>query len=153
FFRKNRRLKILSAEKIREADAYTIKHEPIKSQDLMERAAGMCFDWLYAAAPKLFPESISEEKDWVFYIVCGTGNNGGDGLVIARLLQRNGYNAEVVVVHVSDKPSKDFSASLDKLGKAKKTVIDIKKKSDIPDFPDSAIIIDAIFGTGLNRPS
>ena len=146
-------MKILSAEKIREADAYTIKHEPIKSIDLMERAAGLCFDWLYAAAPKLFPDSISEEKDWVFYIVCGTGNNGGDGMVLARLLQRNGYNAEVAVVHISDKPSKDFTASLDKLGKGKKAVIDIKKTKDIPDFPDNAIIIDAIFGTGLNRPS
>lgn len=146
-------MKILSAEKIREADAYTIKHEPVKSIDLMERAAGLCFDWLYAAAPKLFPDSISEEKDWVFYIVCGTGNNGGDGMVLARLLQRNGYNAQVAVVHVSDKPSKDFTASLEKLGKGKKAVIDIKKTADIPNFPDDAIIIDAIFGVGLNRPS
>src|SRR5690606_22415065 len=68
-------------------------------------------------------------------------------------LQRNGYNAEVVVVHISDKPSKDFTASLEKLGKGKKAVIDIKKTADIPDFPDNAIIIDAIFGIGLNRPS
>ena len=146
-------MKILSAEKIREADAYTIKHEPIKSIDLMERAAGKCFDWLYDAAPNLFPATITEEKDWVFYVVCGVGNNGGDGMVIARLLQRNGYNVEVLTVHVSDKPSKDFSASLDKLGKGKKSVVDIKTPKDIPNLPDDAIIIDALFGTGLNRPS
>ena len=146
-------MKILSADKIRKADAYTIKHEPIKSIDLMERAAGKCFDWLYKESPKLFPMSISEEKDWVFYVVCGTGNNGGDGLVIAKMLQRSGYNVEVVVVHISDKPSKDFSTSLDKLGKGKKAVIDVKKDADIPNFPKDAIIIDAIFGTGINRPS
>lgn len=146
-------MKILSAEKIREADAYTIKHEPIKSIDLMERAAGRCFDWLYDAAPNLFPSTITEEKDWVFYVVCGVGNNGGDGMVIARLLQRNGYNVEVLTVHVSDKPSKDFTTSFEKLGKGKKSVVDIKKTADIPNFPDDAIIIDALFGTGLNRPS
>lgn len=145
-------MKILSAEKIREADAYTIKHEPIKSIDLMERAGSLCFDWLYHAAPNLFPESITEEKDWVFYVVCGVGNNGGDGLVIARLLQRNGYNVEVVVVHISDKPSKDFATNIDKLGKGKKSVTHIRKEKDVVDFPDDAIIIDCIFGTGLNRP-
>ena len=145
-------MKILSAEKIREADAYTIKHEPIKSIDLMERAGTLCFDWLYQAAPKLFPKSVTEESDWVFYVVCGVGNNGGDGLVIARLLQRNGYNVEVVVVEISDKPSKDFTANLDKLGKGKKSVTHVHKEKDVTDFPDDAIIIDCIFGTGLDRP-
>ena len=145
-------MKILSAEKIREADAYTIKHEPIKSIDLMERAGTLCFDWLYQAAPKLFPKSVTEESDWVFYVVCGVGNNGGDGLVIARLLQRNGYNVEIIVVEISDKHSKDFSANFDKLGKGKKSVTHILKDKDVIDFPDDAIIIDCIFGTGLDRP-
>lgn len=146
-------MKILSAKKIQEADAYTIKHESIKSIDLMERAAGKCFDWLYDAAPNLFPASITEEKDWVFYVVCGVGNNGGDGMVIARLLQRNGYNVEVLTVHVSDNPSKDFTASFEKLGKGKKSVVDIRTPKDIPNLPNDAIIIDALFGTGLSRPS
>ena len=145
-------MKILSSVQIREADAYTIKHEPIKSIDLMERAGTLCFEWLYNAAPNLFPETITEEKDWVFYVVCGVGNNGGDGLVIARLLQRNGYNAEVVVVEVSEKHSKDFTANYDKLGKGKKSVSHIRKTKDVIDFPDDAVIIDCIFGTGLNRP-
>lgn len=145
-------MKILSAEKIREADAYTIKHEPIKSIDLMERAGTLCFDWLYQAAPNLFPKSVTEESDWVFYVVCGVGNNGGDGMVISRLLQRNGYNVEVVIVEVSDKHSKDFTTNLDKLGKGKKSITHIRKDKDVIDFTDDAIIIDCIFGTGLNRP-
>ncbi len=119
----------------------------------MERAAQLCFDWIYDAAPKLFPDSITEEKDWIFHVVCGTGNNGGDGLVIARLLQRNGYNVEITVVHFSDKTSADFDKNFEKLGKSKKDVNSVKKKSDIPQFPADIIIIDAIFGTGLNRPA
>jgi len=145
-------LKILTAEKLREADAYTIKHEPIKSVDLMERAASTCFNWIYDKAPELFPPSITEEKDFVFYVVCGVGNNGGDGLVIARQLSRNGYQVQVVVVHISNNPSEDFETNLQRLGKDKKNVIDVKKAVDIPTFPNDAVIVDAIFGTGLNRP-
>lgn len=144
-------MKILTADKIREADAYTIKHEPVKSIDLMERAGVKCFEWLYQKAPSLFPASISEEKDWVFYVVCGVGNNGGDGLVIARHLQRNGYNAEVVIVDFSKNKSTDFEKNYERLGKAKKSVIHIRKEEEVIDFPDDAVIVDCIFGTGLNR--
>ncbi|MFN2430265.1 MAG: NAD(P)H-hydrate dehydratase [Cryomorphaceae bacterium] len=145
-------MKILTAEKLREADSYTIKHEPIKSVDLMERAATACFNWIYDQAPNLFPPNITEEKDYIFYVVCGVGNNGGDGLVIARQLSRNGYQVKVVVVHISDSQSKDFKTNFDRLGKDKKNAIDVKSEKDVPEFPDDAVIIDAIFGTGLNRP-
>lgn len=118
----------------------------------MERAATACFNWIYDKAPDLFPPTISEEKDFVFYVVCGVGNNGGDGLVIARQLSRNGYQVQVVVVYISDKPSEDFQTNLQRLGKDKKNVVDVKKAGDIPAFPDDAVIVDAIFGTGLNRP-
>ncbi len=144
-------MKILSATQIREADQYTIKHEPIKSIDLMERAAGKCFDWIYQRAPKLFPSHITEEKDWKFCVVSGVGNNGGDGLAIARMLDRNGYNVNVVIVHASDKPSDDFSKNFDKLGKLKSSTEQLKGKTTSwkPD-PDS-VLIDCIFGTGLSR--
>ena len=69
-------MKILSVEQIREADRYTIENEPIESVDLMERAATKVFEWLY--------RRVSREK--VIRIFCGMGNNGGDGLVVARLL-------------------------------------------------------------------
>jgi len=145
-------VKILSAEQIRKADAYTIKHEPIKSIDLMERAASKCFDWLYGQAPNLFPSHITEEKDWTFYVVSGTGNNGGDGLVIARLLNRIGYNVKVVLVRLSEKGSSDFEKNLSKLGKLGKELVEIRSEDDLMDITDSSVIIDAIFGTGLNRP-
>lgn len=120
----------------------------------MERAANLCFDWIYQRAPVLFPSSISEEKDWLFNVVCGVGNNGGDGLVIARQLLRNGYNVGITIIHISDKPSRDFKTNLDKLGAAaKKGIVHVKKSSDVPDFHPESVIIDAVFGSGINRPA
>ncbi len=147
-------MKILRTAQIKEADAYTIKHTPIKSIDLMERAASACFDWIYEKAPGLFPPHIMGEGEWLFTVVCGPGNNGGDGLAIARMLMRNGYNVEVLIVHYSDKPSKDFETNYEKLGAAaKKQVIHIKKKADIPAIDSGAVLIDALLGSGLNRPA
>ena len=67
-------VKILSVEQIRSLDAYTIQHEPISSIDLMERASRIVFNWL----------SSKYNADTTFSVFCGQGNNGGDGLVIAR---------------------------------------------------------------------
>lgn len=69
-------MKILSVNQIKEADQYTINKEPIASINLMERAAAACVDWIIARY------DISFE----FKIICGLGNNGGDGLAIARML-------------------------------------------------------------------
>jgi NAD(P)H-hydrate epimerase len=73
-------MKIFSAAQIREWDAYTIAHEPITSIDLMERAATMCFDWI--------TNHFKNESEYLVF--CGTGNNGGDGLAIARMLLHAG---------------------------------------------------------------
>src|SRR5438309_1822713 len=91
-------MKILTAQQIREADAYTIEHDKIKSIDLMERAAKACVEWI----TKHFDKSHS------FRIFCGMGNNGGDGLAIARMLHEKGYEVYVYAVRHSDKCSKDF---------------------------------------------
>jgi len=70
-------MKILTSEQIKKADEFTIQNEPIKSIDLMERAAKQCFEWI--------KNKYSTKK--TFAIFCGVGNNGGDGLVIARMLK------------------------------------------------------------------
>ena len=69
-------MKIFSVQQIREWDSFTINHKRIKSIDLMERAADECFDWIVQ----------NFDDDYHFKIFCGRGNNGGDGLAIARLL-------------------------------------------------------------------
>jgi yjeF C-terminal region, hydroxyethylthiazole kinase-related/yjeF N-terminal region len=136
-------MKILIIDKIREADAYTIQNEPILSIDLMERAAKACCSWL---ANRFAP-------DINIRIICGPGNNGGDGLVIARLLALEGYKIDVYYAKLSNQFSADFALNLSRLEKL--TGINLKMLVEgemLPDFHDSDVVIDALFGSGLTRP-
>lgn len=136
-------MKILPVEKIREADAYTIENEPIASIDLMERAARQLYKWVKKRIDKFQPIKI----------FAGPGNNGGDGLVLARLLVDKGYDVQVYFVNFTDKRSDDFATNLKRLKKTKDLRIDyIRNKSEIPELEEEDIVIDAIFGSGLTRP-
>ena len=76
-------VKIFSAAQIRACDAYTIHARPISSIDLMEGAATKCCDWITA----------QYGNDGLYVVLCGTGNNGGDGLAITRMLHSRGCAA------------------------------------------------------------
>ncbi|HRD58778.1 MAG TPA: NAD(P)H-hydrate dehydratase [Ferruginibacter sp.] len=130
-------MKIFSAPQINEWDQFTIASEPITSLGLMERAANACVAWLLHHYPS---------KD--FYIFCGPGNNGGDGLAIARQLHHHNLMVSVFVIP-SAKHSFDFDANLQQLPLA---VSHINSANDFPEIKNNAIIIDALFGTGLNKP-
>lgn len=137
-------LKILPVAKIRDADAYTIAHEPILSIDLMERAAKKCFDWIISNSDKQRPVKI----------ICGTGNNGGDGLAIARMLHYAGYIVEVFVIRFSNSCSDDFSHNFKRLADLPGLVItDIFESDSGIELDEDDLVIDAIFGSGLNRPT
>lgn len=138
-------MKILSAAQIKEADQFTIQHEPIASIDLMERAARACFSWI-----RQFILS-SENRTPSFTIVAGTGNNGGDGLALARMLHDEKWPVQVFLIGNSEKGSPDFKANLSRLN-AKQIQVERLDLSDAPDFEKADFIVDAIFGTGLNRP-
>lgn len=133
-------MKILSADKIRNVDSYTINNEPIPSIDLMERAAKAFTQWFTSHfGPKT---SVC--------IVCGTGNNGGDGLAVGRLLNEKNYKVKIYTIKKSDSASDDFKANEKRLdGLLKPNVI--SNSDEIPGFSANCIIIDAIFGSGLNR--
>jgi ADP-dependent NAD(P)H-hydrate dehydratase / NAD(P)H-hydrate epimerase len=136
-------LKILPVEKIREADAYTIANEPIASIDLMERAARQCYKWIHSKNPK-------EKKINIF---CGTGNNGGDGLVIGRLLARKGYHCEIIIVRFLEKCSEDFQINHRRREEIPEFRIhDIRDGDEFPEINPGDLIIDAIFGSGLSKP-
>ena len=131
---------ILNAEQTRLADAYTIENEPIASIDLMERASASFVEAFYL---NHFP------KDKIA-VVCGTGNNGGDGLAICRILFNKGYQVQPYVVQVDEGGSADFKTNLARL----EPIAQIKIISDaksIPDFSGYNTIIDALFGSGLTR--
>jgi len=131
--------KILTAAQIRDADLFTIASEPIASIDLMERAAEAFVD----EASK-----IIQQKDRVF-IISGIGNNGGDGLAIARLLKEKNFRIEVCLIQLHDKLSTDCQQNLLKLNE----IIYVKHISELPVLTNYDILIDALFGSGLNRPA
>lgn len=135
-------MKILSAEQIRQWDQFTIQQEPIDSVDLMERAAQKCTDWLC----EQYPEATS------FSIFCGKGNNGGDGLAIARQLLERNYFVSVFILEFGHKGTNDFQINLARLHKIPQADIHfIQTEEHFHSFPKRTIIIDAILGSGLNR--
>ena len=135
-------MKILTAQQIKQADEFTIKNEPISSINLMERAATKCVEWL--------KNKYNSEKS--FAIFCGVGNNGGDGLVIARLLAEKKYDVKVFVVEFSKNYSPDFIINLEKLKKTSIELVTLSEKDVHFKIAPDSIIIDAIFGSGLNKP-
>ncbi len=141
-------LKILHAAQIHAADAHTIAHEPIASIDLMERASGVFARW--------FIEKFLDECDHFdcpeIKIFCGPGNNGGDGLAIARLLHENGFTPEVFVLNIGIENSADFQLNLKRLQQINYEIQYISNEADFPEIRKSSFIIDALFGSGLNKP-
>ncbi len=136
-------MKIFSVPQITEADKFTIENEPISSISLMERASEAVF------------ERILKEFniDTEFYIFCGSGNNGGDGLIISRLMSLVGFKATTWYIKSNIKPSADNLFQLKNLEKCKKSNIKTITKSSEIDITEHSnlVIIDAIFGSGLNR--
>ena len=135
-------LKILTPKQIKEWDTYTIQHEPVASIKLMERACRAFTVW--------FTECFEVTNK--VGIVCGTGNNGGDGLGIARMLNDWGYPVKVWIVRGLVPESEDFKRNQARLN-GKVDAYEIITASDRNLFGDRSILIDAIFGTGLTRPA
>ncbi|KAA3638667.1 MAG: NAD(P)H-hydrate dehydratase [Bacteroidetes bacterium] len=137
-------MKVLSVEQIRALDAFTIANEPIPSLELMERASRVFTHWFI----NIFPD-----EDVPVTIFCGPGNNGGDGLAVARLLHDKFYTVKVVFCAIGNSTSEDFKANLDRLpAKIKTDLVKLKKGDKLPVIAKESIIIDAIFGSGLSRP-
>ena len=136
-------MKILSIEQTREADRYTIQNEPIASVDLMERAASKVFQWL----------EFRVEEDETVRVFCGMGNNGGDGLALARMLSEHEITPQVYLVRYTDKMSPDCAANFERLkNKTQVPIHEIRTKKDFPTFTQKEVFVDALFGSGLNRP-
>ncbi|PTX22614.1 NAD(P)H-hydrate epimerase [Pontibacter mucosus] len=134
-------MKILTAAQTREADAYTIREEGISSTDLMERAAKAFTGW--------FENKFQPGAE--VHIFCGPGNNGGDGLAVARLLHERMYKVQPYVVGDTSKASDDFKVNLKRLPEELQP-IHVEQESMIPELREDVLVVDALFGTGLNRP-
>lgn len=137
-------MKIFRSEQIKEIDRATIKNEPVKSADLMERAAEQLLRW--------YIKSFDRSRKVIVF--AGPGNNGGDGLALARMLSFNRFNVEVYYIRISDKTTEDWSINYTRLEKEAKVPFNIIEAADrLPFISPDDIIIDAIFGSGLKGPS
>lgn len=134
-------MKIFTAEKIQKCDEFTIANEPVSSIQLMERAAESCAHWI--------SENCKIHKN--FTVFCGNGNNGGDGLAIARSLYLKGFDVDVFVKDVKGNFSQDATVNYKKLkdfsGISIKEFKDFQKEK----LSEQNVCIDAIFGTGFSR--
>lgn len=131
--------KLLSVDQVRQWDAATISGEPIDSIDLMERAAKACVVWL-------FRNGFAHRS---FTVVCGVGNNGGDGLAIARLLARASCKVQaVVIVGDTQRASADFTENVRRL---RSLDLEVPVVTDFTTVQTIDVCIDALFGTGLDR--
>jgi NAD(P)H-hydrate epimerase len=135
-------MKIFNAEQIQKWDAYTMAHEPVASIDLMERAAQSCTEWLTE-------KGIAEKPVKIF---CGKGNNGGDGLAIARQLIEAGCDVRVFIIELGVKGTNDFQTNLAKLHAVNANIFFIQSAEFFPEITGNEMVIDALFGSGLNRP-
>ncbi|WP_299334194.1 NAD(P)H-hydrate dehydratase [uncultured Psychroserpens sp.] len=138
-------MKIFSKEQIYQGDQLTAKKQNISSTELMERAGIQIFNWLHVRM---------QGAQVPIHVFCGIGNNGGDGLVVARHLSTHGYNVNTYVVNCSDKRSPDFLINYNLIKETTKSWPEMLNcEADFPEIHKDDIIVDAVFGIGLNRPA
>lgn len=133
---------ILNGSQVREWDQYTIDKSAVASIDLMEKAAIGCADWLMLKFPSSTP----------IQIFCGKGNNGGDGLAIARILSMHEYKVAVYILEFGHLGTADFQENLQRLHALDVEIRFISSEENFPLLESPTIIIDALYGSGLNRP-
>ena len=141
-------MRILNADQMREADRRTIQDIGIASLVLMENAGRQ----VVAAVESLFPD-LAERR---IAIVCGKGNNGGDGFVAARTLQQRGFDVSVFVIGSVTEIKGDARTNLEILGRVGQPVVEVADETAWElhgtEITGHDLIIDALFGTGLTTP-
>lgn len=136
-------MKILSSTQLKELDKYTMEQEPIASIDLMERAAHALTDAIIRRWNPSHPIAV----------FAGPGNNGGDALAVARMLSQKGYSVEVFLFNTKGKLSEECQTNLHRLKTCGSIYFtEINKEFCPPVLTENHIVIDGLFGTGLNKP-
>ncbi|MDE5987499.1 MAG: NAD(P)H-hydrate dehydratase [Prevotella sp.] len=137
-------MKIFTSKQIHELDAYTIEHEPISSIDLMERAA------------KALTLAITRRwgRETPVTVFAGPGNNGGDALAVARMLAERQYSVTAYLFNIKDSLSEDCHTNKTRLQDSKhlKQFQEVKDEFDPPALTEETLVIDGLFGSGLNKP-
>lgn len=137
--------KIFTSKQAKDLDKMTMEAQGVSSYELMERAVYELF--------RAIEDTLGNVSPLKFIVVAGTGNNGGDGLGIARLLMGRNANVKVWLCDFSDRITDECSQNLSKLKSIDGECVVYLKNADIKSLiiPNDAIVVDAIFGTGLSR--
>ena len=138
-------MKIFTSAQIHELDNYTIEHEPIKSIDLMERAAKA----LTRAITLRWPQRVP------VVTFAGPGNNGGDALAVSRMLTEQGYQVHTFLFNISGHLSADCAENKRRIldnKKTKNSFVEVTQEFDPPQLGKGMLVIDGLFGSGLNKP-
>jgi len=134
-------MKIFTAAQVREIDTYTIENEPIRSIDLMERAAMRLAGW--------YVRHFHTDRKLVLF--AGPGNNGGDALAMARMMADRQYWVECYLLGFG-KLSEDCAINLKRLKEqALVKLIEIGEEDQLPELKNTDVVVDGIFGSGLSR--
>src|SRR5882672_11083726 len=141
-------MRVLNSAQMRDADRRTIEEIGIPSLVLMENAGRQIVAALEAMHADLLEEPVA--------VLCGRGNNGGDGFVVSRTLAQRGVDVSVFLLGRVADVRGDARTNLEVLGRLGVTVVEIADgeawELHGPEVTDCPLIVDAIFGTGLNAP-
>ena len=136
-------IKIFATDKVKELDQYTIQHEPISSIDLVERAA--------TTFVHEFCRRYSKQVRIVIF--AGQGNNGADALAIARLLNEESYRVETYLFNPTEHLSVECEQNKQRLLDMERIEFtEVVRDFEPPTLTDRDVVIDGLFGSGLNRP-
>src|SRR5438128_12364859 len=141
-------MRVLNAAQMREADRRTIDEIGIPSLVLMENAGRQVVAAMEAVHADLLERRVG--------VICGRGNNGGDGFVVARTLMQRGVDVSVFLLGRVAEVRGDARTNLEILGRLGVTVVEVSDSQawelHFSELSDCTLIVDAIFGTGLNAP-
>jgi len=135
-------MKILDAAQIRRAEELTEEKQGLEKFELMERASLGVFHYI---------DQRLQGQPIPIYVFCGVGNNGADGLALAQHLFDHGYHMQAFLVNYGDRRSEGFIEQLEKLKTRKIYPQYVNDPSEMPLFEQNGLIVDALFGIGLNR--
>lgn len=137
-------MKLFTSAQLHELDTYTIEHEPIRSIDLMERAA--------RTLTRAITDQWSPQTPIVVF--AGPGNNGGDALAVARMLSEQSYRVSVYLFNINGRLSEDCSINRQRIidGKKIKDFFEITDEFNPPKLEADTLVVDGLFGTGMTKP-
>ena len=135
-------MKLFTCHQIAEIDQLTMELEPISSIDLMERASGQITNWIL----------LNIDNSRIIWIFAGPGNNGGDALAVARMLALYDFRCMVFLACFGGELKGDAAVNWQRLEEQNLvSMTRIDSANSIPDIPVEAVVIDGLFGSGLNK--